>query len=119
MRLSQIVYSFFGWFFLVIGLLGVVLPGLPHTPFSLLSVWCFSKGSPRIHSWMLGNKYIGPSVRDWQQHKRISKKAKILAVIWIGLSISLSAYLVQKIELKAMLVAIGILVSVFILSRKS
>ena len=48
-----------------LGLLGVVLPGLPTTPFVLLAAACFAKASPRLHRRIVGNPLLGPMVRDW------------------------------------------------------
>ena len=119
MTLRQLLYCYFGWFFLLLGLIGIVLPLLPHTPFLLLATACFAKGSTKINALILSNKYIGPPIQNWRVHKRITKKAKISSILWIIVSITISICMVEVVVLKIMLMIIGLLVSVFILTRKS
>ena len=38
--------------FLVLGLVGIVLPILPQVPFLIISFICLSKFSPKIHHWI-------------------------------------------------------------------
>jgi uncharacterized membrane protein YbaN (DUF454 family) len=54
-----------------LGLIGVVLPGLPTTPFVLLAAACFAKASPRLHRWLTQHRYLGPMVRDWEAHRSL------------------------------------------------
>ena len=68
-----------GWGFLALGLVGVVLPVLPTTPFVLLAAWCFSRSSERLHRWLLEHRTFGPLVRDWEAHGVIRLRAKLLA----------------------------------------
>jgi len=72
-----------GWTCLGLGVLGIFLPVLPTTPLVLLAAWCFSRGSQRLHRWLLEHRLFGPIVRDWEQHHVISRRAKILATATI------------------------------------
>ena len=64
---------------LFLGLLGVLLPGLPTTPFVLLAASCFAKASPRLHRWLTQHRYLGPMVRDWEAHRSLPLRVKWLS----------------------------------------
>jgi uncharacterized membrane protein YbaN (DUF454 family) len=92
---KKLGYFIVGWISLVLGVLGIVLPLLPTTPFVLLSAFCFSKSSKRFHDWLLNHKIFGPLVKDWQRHGVIKIQAKILASVSMLLMVSLSLYFVS------------------------
>jgi uncharacterized protein len=68
-----------GWAALGIGIIGAFLPVIPTTPLVLVAAWCFSKGSPRLHRRLLDDPRFGPIVRDWERHRVIRLRAKLLA----------------------------------------
>ena len=76
-----------------VGMIGVVVPLLPTTPFLILAAWCFSRGSRRLHAWLIGHRTFGPPVRDWREHRAISPKSKLSAVIAVALIFALSVVL--------------------------
>jgi len=80
------VYFAVGWFFFLLGALGVVLPVLPTTPFMLLALWAFSKSSQRFHHWLFRHKFFGPPLQQWDQHRVIPLYAKILSVSMMCIS---------------------------------
>lgn len=80
-RVQRVLLSIAGVLALALGLLGVLLPGLPTTPFILLAAACFSRASPRLHRWLLDNRHLGPLVRDWERHRSLP-----LAVKWLSTS---------------------------------
>ena len=74
---------------LVVAAIGVVLPLLPTTPFALLSVYFFSKSSPKFYSKVLHLPIIGAAVINWRKNKSIPIKAKISATILLLITITL------------------------------
>ena len=87
-------YFFIGLGFLFIGLgfIGIIIPGIPTTPFLLLSAWFFSKSSSFLENWLINHKLFGPLIRNWNKHKSISRKSKIIAVIIIIPTFAFSIY---------------------------
>jgi uncharacterized membrane protein YbaN (DUF454 family) len=64
---------------LATGIVGIVLPVLPTTPFVLLAAACFARGSPRLEAWLLAHPRFGPAIRDWRTHRAVPLRAKQLA----------------------------------------
>ncbi|MDR7095284.1 YbaN family protein [Hydrogenophaga laconesensis] len=77
---------------LALGLIGVVVPGLPTTPFVLLAAACYAKASPRLHSWLTNHRFLGPMVRDWETHRSLTRRTKTIAVGSMLVMVSLSAW---------------------------
>ena len=105
---------------LALGFIGALLPIVPTTPFLILAAYCFSKSSPRVHSWLTGLPYFGDAIIDWETNKVIRPKAKLLSVFVIVLVFSGSIFLTNIHNgLKVMLVCIAIGCIAFITTRKS
>jgi uncharacterized membrane protein YbaN (DUF454 family) len=77
-----------GWFMVGLGMVGVVVPGLPTVPFLLVALWAFSKSSQRFHDWLYTHKRLGPPLRDWREHGVIPFKAKVLAIATMLVSLA-------------------------------
>jgi uncharacterized membrane protein YbaN (DUF454 family) len=70
-----------GSVFVVLGAFGVILPGLPTTPFLILAAACYIRSSQRLYDWLIANKTFGPYLRDYREGKGIPKRAKKIALI--------------------------------------
>jgi len=68
-RLIRWVLIIAGTFFVGLGVLGIVLPLLPTTPFFLLAAVCFAKSSKRFYTWLLNNKWFGNYIKNYQEKK--------------------------------------------------
>lgn len=95
-----------GWLSFVTGLLGLVLPLLPCTPFMLLAAALFARSSPRFHHWLLHHAWFGPPIRDWQDHRGIRRDARRRAIIFILISFSVSLAITPMIWVRGLLLAI-------------
>ena len=70
-----------GSVFVVLGAFGVILPGLPTTPFLILAAACYIRSSQRLYDWLIANKTFGPYLRDYREGKGIPKRAKKIALV--------------------------------------
>ncbi len=99
----------------MIGLVGVVLPVLPTTPFMILAAGCFAKSSPRFHQALLNNRWIGADLQRWERERTMLRatKKKATWVIVVMFSISI-AVLADKPWLQIMLVTIAVILLFFL-----
>lgn len=93
---------------LVLGLIGVVLPGLPTTPFVLLAAACYAQASPRLHAWLLNHRLTGPMLRDWEANRSLTRRTKLVAVVSMLVMVSFSIWSFQHRPVaQAVLVVLG------------
>ncbi|GEM74395.1 inner membrane protein [Vibrio sagamiensis NBRC 104589] len=88
---------------MILGILGIVLPLLPTTPFILLSSACFMRGSPKLHQWLHQHRIFGPILENWTQHRAVTSKVKQRGAIFIILSFTVSIYVAPLMWVKIML----------------
>ena len=80
-RVRRGLYLALAWVALALGLIGIALPGLPTTPFILLSAWAAARGSDRMHRWLREHRLFGPMIRDWEKNRAVSRRAKWAATV--------------------------------------
>ena len=71
--------------FLVLGFVGVVLPGLPTTPFVLLGSYFLLRSSHRLHQRLMASKLFGGILRDWHVHRGIRPHIRVRAIAVVAL----------------------------------
>lgn len=115
LTLRKAVLIGLGGLALGLGLLGVVLPGLPTTPFILLAAACFAKASPRLHRRLVANPLLGPLVRDWEANRSLPVKVKLIAIGSMAIMVGLSAWhFAGRPWLQGALVALGVIGAVVV-----
>jgi uncharacterized membrane protein YbaN (DUF454 family) len=107
-----------GWVCVSLGLLGVLLPLLPTTPFMILASICFARSSPRCHRWLLSRPHLGPAIQDWERSGAIRTRAKIWATLVLALVIgSTAVFAPVAFAVRLAVVGVGVAVAVFICTR--
>lgn len=107
-----------GFLFLLLAVIGTILPVMPTVPFLLLSMACFSRSSERMHQWILNWPAIGPELRAWEEQGAISKKGKIWSTL-VLVALGIVPMLLRDIALWMKIAAVAMVVGVilFLLTR--
>jgi uncharacterized membrane protein YbaN (DUF454 family) len=75
---------------LLLGVLGIVLPGLPTTPFVLLASYCLLRSSPALHERLIHSRLFGGVLRDWHLHRGIRPHIRYKALVVVLLVVAAS-----------------------------
>jgi uncharacterized membrane protein YbaN (DUF454 family) len=110
MTVSNVLFVVVGFLFLALGIIGIVLPVLPTTPFLLLASFCFLKGSARMYRWIMSNRFFGPRINRFRTTGLTVKEkisiylfacALIIPVIVLTHSPHLRIFLIVLLVIKA------------------
>ncbi len=109
-----------GHLFVVLAFLGIFLPVLPTTPFLILAVACYSRGSEKFEAWIMEHPRFGPQMVEWRSHRIIRPRAKLLAASLMAVSVGLTLRFanVSVFPKVAMIVSVLVVLS-YILTRPS
>ena len=116
---SKFVLNILGTVFLFIGVLGVILPLLPATPFLLLASACYVRGSETLHNRLMNHRYLGPYITNIRDKRGMPRRAKIVTISILWASLLFSIYRVDSSLLDFTLVIVGIGVTTLILKLKT
>lgn len=119
MEPKRVFFFSLGTAFLGIGVVGVVLPVLPTTPLVLASFFCFAKSSKKAEQWISNNRYFGSYIENYKtkQGVPIDVKLKSIFFLWVALIVSMVFF--NQIYLFVLLLAVGVVVTIHILSFKT
>ena len=73
----------------VLGTIGVFVPGLPTTPLVLLASWCFYRSSPRMQAWLL-NSFLGRYIREYQSKGGVTTRKRIYIILLMAMMVAIS-----------------------------
>lgn len=77
----KVIWITIGFLSMGLGMIGVILPVLPTTPFLLLSSFCFAKGSDRFHKWFIGTKLYKKHLDSFVKNKSMTLKTKLTILL--------------------------------------
>ncbi|MCK4928844.1 MAG: YbaN family protein [Methanosarcinales archaeon] len=119
-RLTRGILVIAGTIFTGLGLLGILLPLLPTTPFLLLAVACYARSSKRFYCWLLNNKWFGTYIRDYREGKGITLKVKVyvISLLWFTMLFSI-IFIVQNLLVSSILVLLALGVTVHLVTIRT
>ena len=119
-KLKRWLFVVTGSIALAIGIIGVVMPVLPTTPFLLLAAFCYLRGSRYLYKTLLCNRFVGNYIRNYLEGRGMSLKMKIwtLSLLWIALLLS-AALATDNLVIRVILAVVLIGVTIHILKIKT
>lgn len=111
MNIKRTTYILLGLTCVALGAIGVVLPGLPTTPFLLAASWLFYRSSPRLQAWLLASR-LGVYIRSYHKRGGMRRKSKWMVVALMTLMVSCSVLFFIEVLWLRVVVAIAGLVGV-------
>ena len=74
---------------MVLGAIGVFVPGLPTTPLVLLASWCFYRSSPRLQAWLL-QSCLGKYIREYRDKGGLTTRKRIYIILLMATMVAIS-----------------------------
>ena len=117
---AKILWIILGSFFVVVGAIGAVIPGLPTTLFLILAAACYIRSSrQKLYDWLITNKTFGPYLKDYREIRRgMPRNAKILAVSMIILFAGYAVIFAIDELIIRIIVAVSGLIGIFYVTFK-
>lgn len=110
MSLIKLLLIFLGTLSLCIGIIGVFIPGLPTTPFLLLTAALYIRSSDKLYRKVIENRFIGSYVIKYQTNKGMTRSDKIYAISLMWIMIALSCILfIDSNLLNLIIVMVGVI----------
>ncbi len=116
-RFNRIILIIAGSCALALGIVGVVVPILPTTPFILLSAACFARSSKTLYRRLLTTPLFGRIIRRYLAGHGISIRTKLISQAFVAVTIGFSALAIIPANLlwvRIVLILIGIAVIIHI-----
>lgn len=107
-----------GFLCLGLGIAGYIVPLLPGTVFLLMATFFFFRSSHRMYNWVLHHRLFGPLIRNYRAGYGIPRRIKVYAIALIVVSFAVTlSFVATGLLVRGLLIAIGVAVSTFILTR--
>ena len=117
-RTVRWAYVALGTLLVAIGLVGIVVPGLPTTVFLLMAAALYARSSERMYVWLLRNRFFGKYIRDWREHRSIPRGTKIFILTVMMAAVTLSAIFgVEPWWLRGLVLGVGLFGSYWVWFR--
>lgn len=110
------VYILLGTLSLILGIIGIIVPGLPATPFLLLTAWLYLRGSDKLYHRLLKHKHLGKYIDDFRSGKGMTMWFKLGSLLLMVIMVTISClFLLNAFWLKSLVVGSALLGAVVML----
>ena len=101
------LYLLLAGVFFVLACVGVLLPGLPTTPFLLLTSYFLLRSSPSLNRRLMQSRVFGQMLRDWHRRGALRPRVKAFSLLACSSVILLSVFLGRMPAIARAVVAVA------------
>ncbi len=85
---SRHLFLLAGHLSLTVGVIGLLVPVMPTSPFVIIAAACYARSSERFYRLLLNNRYFGEDVRFWRERRCVRRKLRNLSVAALAVAFS-------------------------------
>jgi uncharacterized protein len=110
MSLLKTILIIAGTISLFLGIIGILIPGLPTTPFLLLSAGLYLRGSETLYKRITSNPVIGSYIREFHTRGGMTFRLKIssISIMW-AMILASSIFFIQNTTWRIILLIAGLI----------
>ncbi|MDR0836773.1 MAG: YbaN family protein [Propionibacteriaceae bacterium] len=105
-RVVNALFVLAGFLFLALGTVGIFFPVLPTTPFYLLTVACFARGSQHFHDWFVGTKLYEKHLSEFVATRSMTLRAKLTICVSVFLIVCIALWMVGNLHVTIAVLAL-------------
>ena len=108
-KAKKYFYITLGFLALGIGLIGVILPILPTTPFLLVTSFCFARGSERFHTWFTNSNIYKKHLESFVKERAMTLKQKVVLLSFVNFMLDFPLILVDVLPMRITIIVLIII----------
>lgn len=103
-HMLRFLYILAGLITFGIGTITIWVPGIPTTPFYLLTAFFWSRSSERLHNWLINNKYYQKYIHEGIYQRKLTQRARIVIYLITAAMMAIPFFTSGKLWLQITLI---------------
>ena len=115
----RILWILLGSLSVVMGVIGIFVPGWPTTIFLIVASYFYIRSSRRLYNWLINNKLLGIYIKNYLLGKGMPLKAKLVSLIimWLFGLLSILMWIPNDLFLIRSIVLLLLVIGTFFIIR--
>lgn len=104
-KVRHALWAVGGFLCFALGMVGVVLPILPTTPFILVAAFCFARSSTRLNSWFKGTRVYKQVLEGYVTKRSMTLRAKLTILVPVTVLLAIGFALMGRVPVGRLILA--------------